>query len=447
VIVPTVYNGEKAFLQLETILAELHLPPNSLPIFVAGAILYNNLGFHDALLAPSGSGVGGQTYIYTWYPPHRLFGIYGQGDTAVLSHEVAEWLMDPFLLNSTPGWNMPWLQTDQCNSQAFNDALEVSDVLALSKPDSIISLPGTHTYHVQDSVFLDFFTRQSPSRSVNGYYSMFNVAQGPSGPCQGHLEFAYNYFAYPGSRWSEAHGINNRDQIVGFYRDAVDNLDHGFLLEGGRFRKLDYPGAVATYASKINDGGLIVGYYFDGSGGLHGFSYNRGNYMSIDVPGAIDTYAEGLNSRGEVVGGFDDVNFVTHGFIFRNGIFETVESPFAANAQLTSIDDRGRLTGYTLANALGGESGFVRSGSGFVTTNFPNSIHTEPLALNSSNVLSGLFYNASICECLANWSGFVTVGDYRRGQYRYIKGWTNGSNDRGEIVGSDGAEAFVARLP
>ena len=37
--------------------------------------------------------------------------------------------------------------------------------------------------------------------------------------------------------------------------------------------------------------------------------------------------------------------------------------------------------------------------------------------------------------------------DYRRGQYRYIKGWTYGSNDRGEIVGNNGAEAFVARLP
>jgi len=46
---------------------------------------------------------------------------------------------------------------------------------------------------------------------------------------------------------------------------------------------------------------------------------------------------------------------------------------------------------------------------------------SEPYSLNSSNLLSGIFFNAAICGCLANWSGFVTVGDYRWGQYRNIK--------------------------
>jgi len=445
VIVPSINSGHKGDFQLRTILANLHIPPNSLPIFVAGPVLFNAAGYHNASNVPS---VGTQTSIYTWYVPQRLFGKYGAGDIAALSHEIAEWLMDPFINNSTPGWNMPWLQTDGCGSQSFDDLLEVSDVLEFSGPENIMSLPGIpYNYHVLDSAFLDFFTRESPSRSVNGSYSMFNVAQGPSGPCEGHLEFGYEYFAYPGSQWTAAFGINNHDQIVGYYRDGFDDKNHGFLRDGRHFRTIDYPGASATYPFKINDNELIVGYFFDSNGGLHGFSRNHGFYSQIDFPGAFDTYAEGVNSQGDIVGGYDDYNFITHGFILHDGVFETVESPFAANAQVTSIDDSERLAGYTLADDTGGERGFVRTNSLFANAIFPATINTEPYSLNSSNILSGVFYNEPICECIASWSGFVTVGDYRRDHYRYIRGVTYGSNDRSEIVGSFFRSAFVATLP
>ena len=41
---------------------------------------------------------------------------------------------------------------------------------------------------------------------------------------------------------TEIHGINNSDQLVGFFRDASNEL-HGFLYDSGHFTQIDFPGA------------------------------------------------------------------------------------------------------------------------------------------------------------------------------------------------------------
>ena len=57
---------------------------------------------------------------------------------------------------------------------------------------------------------------------------------------------------------------------MGLYRDA-DSF-HGFLLDvDGTYTTLDVPGSTDTFASGINDGGEIVGYYTDFLGMSHGF--------------------------------------------------------------------------------------------------------------------------------------------------------------------------------
>ena len=46
---------------------------------------------------------------------------------------------------------------------------------------------------------------------------------------------------------------------------------HGFLLLGGVFTTIDFPGAIATAAYGINTAGDIVGQYTDSSGKTHAF--------------------------------------------------------------------------------------------------------------------------------------------------------------------------------
>jgi hypothetical protein len=104
----------------------------------------------------------------------------------------------------------------------------------------------------------------------------------------------------PGAFWTEAYGINDSNNIVGWYHDATGA--HGFLLAEGNFTPIDVPGASRTVAYGINDSNKIVGYYWDGMGGDNGFLLAEGNFTPIDVPGAFETVSYGINDSNNIVG-------------------------------------------------------------------------------------------------------------------------------------------------
>ena len=68
--------------------------------------------------------------------------------------------------------------------------------------------------------------------------------------------------------------------------DFVDSSDvgHAFLLSGGTYTVLDYPGSSGTYTPAINESGQIVGSYTDSSGYFHGFLLSGGTYTSLGDP-------------------------------------------------------------------------------------------------------------------------------------------------------------------
>src|SRR5437773_1297597 len=107
---------------------------------------------------------------------------------------------------------------------------------------------------------------------------------------------------YPGVTSTQAWGINPRGDIVGVYTSA--GHDHGFLLSGGSFTTIDFPGATtSTEVSKISPRGDIVGdYTLANSTTIHGFLLSGGSFTTIDFPGAIRTDPFGINARGDIVG-------------------------------------------------------------------------------------------------------------------------------------------------
>jgi probable HAF family extracellular repeat protein len=83
--------------------------------------------------------------------------------------------------------------------------------------------------------------------------------------------FSYDAPA-PGTFFTDGKGINDHGQIVGIYiNDAVNFVDHSYLMSGATFTSFDFPGSIKTDAFGINSAGQIVGKYTDANGVLHGF--------------------------------------------------------------------------------------------------------------------------------------------------------------------------------
>ena len=76
----------------------------------------------------------------------------------------------------------------------------------------------------------------------------------------------------------------------------------GFLDEGGAITTIDPFGSTFTQALGVNDLGEIVGFYVDANGIQHGYIDNGGVFTSFDPPGSASTTINGLNDKGDIVG-------------------------------------------------------------------------------------------------------------------------------------------------
>jgi hypothetical protein len=439
---------DRSFFESKTtaILIAAQVAPTQLPIMVWGSVAAGNaFGWHGAT---SINGGPLQSYIGTSYLSQNSFN--GRiPDIYSLSHEIIEWLDDPFANNYSPGWNQAFLSdSQQCDSRYSFDLLEAADPVQ-NLTESVVTLPGgSFSYHVTEAVFIDFFIRSNHSRSVNGQYSLFEIGDQyglqtePSAPCTGHVELNNEQIFNFGSSFTEAFGINNNDTIVGIYDDTA-GIIHGYLVTPTTGQSIDYPGAMETRPSKINDAGLVVGYYFDAAGIPHGFSFKDGLYSPIDFPGAFDTAAYGVNRFGDIVGAYDGADFNTHGFLLHQGAFTTIDLPFKHITIATAINSATTIVGFT-AQYFGFDpfQGFLLGGKRSSAITFPGSNQVEPWDLNDQAVNTGLFSNSD-----GYTNGFVTMG----GKPYEVYASTFGLNNHGKIVGSvsygNAVYAMVGTLP
>jgi len=114
-----------------------------------------------------------QTYSPIDFDSTGLFGVSGL-DTAVASHEVGEWMDDPFGNNPTP----PWGHTGQVG--ACQNNLEVGDPLTGTEAPRIL-MPNGFTYHLQELAFFSWFY-SSRSVGVGGWFSDNGTFLSNAGP-------------------------------------------------------------------------------------------------------------------------------------------------------------------------------------------------------------------------------------------------------------------------
>ena len=115
----------------------------------------------------------------------------------------------------------------------------------------------------------------------------------------------YNYttLQYPGAMGTYPNAISSSGTIAGYYWDT-SYFSHGFVYSGGTFTQVDAPGAVAsgTFITGINDAGVLSGYYFPAQGGTKCFTINQGVFSYYKVPGVLDSYAQKINNQNVSVG-------------------------------------------------------------------------------------------------------------------------------------------------
>jgi hypothetical protein len=162
---------------------------NMLPIFLTDNVYEGSngtintcciLGYHTSQGPPAATA---KTWIYAAYVESGTFGGNVILDVQALSHEVAEWLNDPFVgafafgfLNIIP----PAILPGQGGACIVN--FETGDPLE-SPPAVFTQVTNGTAYHLQDEVFLPWYLHTTPSFSVNGWYSLQNTLKTFSSLC------------------------------------------------------------------------------------------------------------------------------------------------------------------------------------------------------------------------------------------------------------------------
>jgi hypothetical protein len=145
------------------------------------------VGFHTALETDViGSQIFVQTLAYVpWIDSDVAAVVFGDAalsDVVALSHEVSEWMNDPFGTNAvTPSWQFPG-EPGHCQGN-----LETGDPVEVL-PSSLQTFPvtiGGFTYHPQNEALLQWFAQVSPSNALDGAYSYPNESSltSPSTSC------------------------------------------------------------------------------------------------------------------------------------------------------------------------------------------------------------------------------------------------------------------------
>lgn len=128
--------------------------------------------------------------------------------------------------------------------------------------------------------------------------------------------------SYPGSTYTWPYSINSAGDTAG---DLIDQngVTHGYLFQGNSFTLIDPPGSVYTLAIGVNDSDEVVGFYcttlqdcsIAGPEDIHGFVYSNGTYTTLDVPGSPFTELDSVNDAGQIAGNYVDQNGLVHSFL------------------------------------------------------------------------------------------------------------------------------------
>jgi chitinase len=159
--------------QLNTMIQMANLAPDALAIALTSNVFLSPqkdikkccvLGFHTSFDVGEMAQVKFvQTFIWASWVEQGILGP-GLSDVTPMSHEISEWMNNPFGSNAVPSWQVP-------NTSACQNNLETGDPLALMPNAGYPVLIDGFTYHPQNQVLMQWFQRGTASDAFEGAFS------------------------------------------------------------------------------------------------------------------------------------------------------------------------------------------------------------------------------------------------------------------------------------
>lgn len=145
----------------------------------------------------------------------------------------------------------------------------------------------------------------------------------------------------------------------------------------------DYPGALDTSPSGINESGVVVGSFVNEAYETQSFvRFSNGTFSDpIVYPDAQSTYLSDINNNGTMCGSYL-ANGVYHGFFLSGSTFTNFELP-APNTLLRGVNDDGNFSGTTIDQAFVSINGTVTMFA------IPRAAITDGYGINNLNQMVG----------------------------------------------------------
>jgi hypothetical protein len=197
---------------------------------------------------------------------------------------------------------------------------------------------------------------------------------------------------FPGAVSTQARSVNALGEIVGWYTDSAGRT-HGYVLSGGHFRSIDFPGAEST--------SRVLGRQETSSAAIRRAIQRCPERLSADetqrvrqgrLSGHQNTIAIRILPDGTIVGCYHDTDtmMTMHGFVLSRRRFDAMPEPTTQHNGATT--DGQTIVGFFTDASTGGPNTVRRV---FSPLEVPGSVFTTAWDVNAAGLIVGIYRDAA----------------------------------------------------